>query len=125
MQPICHLVFFNNEKFKNDFSETALKFIRGNDVAFGGYAVPEILYAEQRIPLALLLKYKLKFAPIIDAVWSPKQFRLIHSEFENWFFSDLNFNLPITHLWFHKNYLFQNPQANSEYCEKLRQKILG
>ena len=117
--------FFNNEKFKNDFAEAALNFMRGNDIKFSGYAVPEILYAEQRIPLALLLKRKLKFAPIIVAIWSPKQFRLIHSEFENWFFSDLNFNRPIIHLWFHKNYLFKNPEENARYCEKLRKKILA
>ena len=120
------LCYFGNEKFKQEFAEKALEFMRRNNVeAKERYAVPELLYAEQRLPLAILLKRKLKFAPIIDAVWSPKQFRLIQSEFNhNWFFSDLNYgNAPWTHVWFHKKYLAQNIEANTEYCEKLREKI--
>lgn len=117
------VTYFSNDEFKNEFTRLALDFMSGNNVnAAQRYATPEILYTEQRLPLALLLKRKLSFRPILDLTWSPLQFKITHCppEYKHWFFSNLDMQKPFTHLWFHKKYLAENATANAEYCARLR-----
>lgn len=121
------VTYFGNDDFKNEFTCLALDFMNYNNVdAAQRYATPEILYAEQRLPLALLIKQKLSFHPILDLTWSPLQFKITHCppEYKNWFFSNLDIQKPFTHLWFHKKYLAENPTTNIEYCAKLRTLIV-
>lgn len=115
--------YFGNDDFKNEFTRLALDFMTANNIdAAQRYATPEILYSEQRLPLALLLKRKLSFRPILDLTWSPLQFKITHcpSEYKHWFFSNLDTRKTFTHLWFHKKYLAENTTANAEYCTRLR-----
>lgn len=117
------VTYFGNDDFKNEFTRLALDFMTDNNVdAAQRYATPEILYSEQRLPLALLLKQKLSFRPILNLTWSPLQFKITHCppEYKYWFFSNLDTQKPFTHLWFHKKYLAENPTANADYCAKLR-----
>lgn len=120
------ITYFGNDDFKNEFTRRALDFMIGNDFNVNGrYATPEILYAEQRLPLALLLERKLSFRPVLDLTWSPLQFRITQfpPQFKNWFFSDLDTSKTFTHLWFHKKYLAENATENATYCAKVRSLI--
>ena len=117
------VTYFGNDDFKKEFSELAIKFMSKNPVKpEGRYATPEILYVEQRLPLALAIERGLNYSPLINLVWSPKKFQITQAppEFKYWFFSDLNTSKILTHLWFHKKFLAENKRANKEYCERLR-----
>ena len=121
------ITYFGINTFKNEFTRLALNFIVNNDFNVNQrYATPEILYAEQRLPLALLLNQKLSYRPVINLTWSPQQFKITQfpPHFKNWFFSNLDMSKPFTHLWFHKQWLAGNPSANAEYCAKLRSLII-
>lgn len=120
------ITYFGNEDFKREFAEEAITFMTDNKAeARARYATPEILYAEQRLPLAILLERGLKYSPIVDLTWSPKQFQITQapSGYKHWFFSDLDKSKIFTHLWFHKKYLDENSDANREYCSKLNDLI--
>ena len=120
------ITYFGNEDFKREFAEEAIAFMTDNKAeARARYATPEILYAEQRLPLAILLEHGLKYSPIVDLTWSPKKFQITQtpSDYEHWFFSDLDTSKIFTHLWFSKSYLDENPEADREYCSKLHDLI--
>lgn len=120
------ITFFGNDSFREKFVTHAMEFMSQSFAEPDGrYATPEILYMEQRLPLAIADKERLNYAPVLDCTWSPKEFRILHpgKELENWFFSDLDHEKPFTHLWFHKKYLEENRDANAIYCEKLRREI--
>lgn len=120
------ITYFGNDCFREEFANLALDFMRSNPAAAKKrYATPEILFIEQRVPLMLAHRNTLNYAPVIPCTWSPKQFRLIHPTpyYKHWFFADLNAEMPITHLWFHKKYLSENPEEHEKYCEQLLAKI--
>lgn len=120
------ITYLGSEKLRKDFAARALRFMSENEVeADGRYAVPEILYAEQRLPLALTVKNNMSYAPILPCVWSPKRFCILSqdSRYKNWFFADLDVDRPFTHMWFHKKYLAENKAARAEYCSNLRKYI--
>lgn len=116
--------YIGSEAFRKEFVECAMAFMRKNPVEREKkYALPEVLYMEQRLPLMLACKNGLNFAPILSCTWSPKKFCIVNpsDDLKHWFFSDLDSSKPFTHLWFHKKYLAQNKEAREEYCAKLRQ----
>lgn len=120
------ITYLGNDLFRETFVRHAFAFMRRNTAKPDGrYALPDILYMEQRLPYALARKMQLNYAPVLACTWNPKQFRIMHpgKEFKNWFFSDLDHTKPFTHLWFHKKYLAENPAAAAAYCENLRREI--
>jgi len=120
------ITFFGNDSFREKFVSHAIAFMVQSSVKpEDRYATPEILYMEQRLPLAIAHKERFNYAPVLECTWSPKNFRILHhsKELENWFFSNLDHEKPFTHLWFHKKYLGENPNANAAYCRDLRREI--
>lgn len=120
------ITYFGNDGFRKEFAARAMSFMKGNRLDPGTrYAVPEILYMEQRLPLAIAKRDGLACAPVLECTWSPKRFRIVHPDklTQNWFFSDLDTEKPFTHLWFHKKYLAENEAENQRYCAALEDKI--
>lgn len=118
--------YFGNDQFRKELAVQAMSFMKRNHLDPGTrYAVPEILYMEQRLPLAIAKRNGLTYAPVLECTWSPKNFRIVHPDnlTQNWFFSDLNTEKPFTHLWFHKKYLAENEAENRRYCAALKDKI--
>lgn len=120
------ITYLGDDTFKDEFVREVLTFMRGNHLnAQGRYATPEILFAEQRLPLALARRRGLRLAPIIDITWSPGQFKILDAPetYRNWFFSNIDPSKAYTHLWFHKKYLSENADANRAYCATLSEMI--
>lgn len=120
------VTYLGNDAFREKFVTHAMAFMRQSSAKPDGrYALPEILYMEQRLPLAIADKEQLSYAPVLACTWNPKKFQIMHPSrnLENWFFSNLDHNKPFTHLWFHKKYLEENATANAAYCEDLRREI--
>jgi hypothetical protein len=120
------ITYFGNDEFKNAFITEAFSFMTNNLVdCKKRYATPEILYMEQRLPLAIANRMKLKYQPIINSVWSPKQskFTEFDPEYGDFFFAKPDETKPFTHLWFYKNYLQNNTEARIEYISELKIKL--
>lgn len=116
------ITYFGHDYFREEFAKLGLEFMCGNPAAAENrYATPEILFIEQRVPLILACKNCLNYAPVMPCTWSPKKFRLVHPTpyYKNWFFADLDTTKLFTHLWFHKKYLSENPEAHKKYCQHL------
>lgn len=120
------ITYFGNDRFRRELADRAMSFMEGNRLDPGDrYAVPEILYMEQRLPLAIAKRDGLTCAPVLECTWSPKNFRIVHPNdlTRNWFFSDLDPSKPFTHLWFHKKHLAEHAEENQRYCAALKEKI--
>ena len=117
--------YFANEKFKNEFVSDSFSFMEGaTEINIDGrYATPEILFIEQRNPLAIANEKGLIAKPVVETVWSPLQFRFIQNDprYGEYFFPDLDTSKPFTHLWFHKKHLDQNVSARQKYSKKLQE----
>ncbi len=86
------ITYLGNDGFRKELAARAMSFMRGNHLDPGTrYAVPEILYMEQRLPLAIAKRDGLACAPVLECTWSPKNFRIVHPDklSKNWFFRTL------------------------------------
>lgn len=111
-----------NESFKREFVEEAVKVMQYTNAEYdGNYAMPELLYMEQVLPIKIARKQGYKIQPLMDCVWSPKQFRFIKDDpkYGGWIFNSLEQNSPCMHLWFHKNYIEKNKEAREEYLSQI------
>ena len=120
------ITYLGNENFKNKFTTEAISFMTNNKInCQNKYATPEILYMEQRIPLAISHEMGLNYEPIINSVWSPKQGKFIEFDqrYGEYFLATIDDTKPFTHLWFHKTYLQSNAKARNKYCRDLKKKI--
>ncbi|MCX8074027.1 MAG: hypothetical protein N2749_00370 [Clostridia bacterium] len=115
------VTIFLNEKFKNMFTDEAVKFMLKSGRKFdGSYATPEILYMEQVLPVELATKYRFSISPLIQCIWSPKQFKFtMQDKKRDWIFNKFDQDQVCTHLWFHKNYIEKNEEARKEYMNEL------
>ena len=112
---------FLTEDFKNLFTKEAIKFMHHSSKRFDNrYATPEILYMEQILPIQLAIKGNYKLKPLINCTWSPKQFRFIQQDKNEWIFNSFNPEQLCMHLWFHKNYIEKNLEARKEYMDSIR-----
>lgn len=122
------VTFIGNDKLRKQFVKEAFSFMEKNQGINPQkrYATPEILYMEQRLPLAIAADLGLAYEPFMNTVWSPKQFRFIKPDprYGDWFFAGLDSTKPFTHLWFHKQFLQSNEEARMKYIKELENKII-
>lgn len=121
------VTYFGNDDFKNRFITEAFAFMTHNKVdSRKRYATPEILYMEQRLPLAIAIEMNLKYEPIIDSVWSPlrSRFTQLDPRYGDYFFAQLDDTKPYTHMWFYKTHLQSDAEAREAYVKELKNKLI-
>lgn len=121
------VTYFGNDEFKNRFVKEAFSFMTNNKVdSQKKYATPEILYMEQRLPLAIAIQMNLKYQPIINSVWNPLHSRFTEFDptYGDYFFAKLDDAKPYTHMWFYKIYLQSDTKAREEYVKELKNQLM-
>lgn len=74
---------------------------------------------EQILPVQLAMKMQKKIKPLIECIWSPKQFRFVENTSKPWNFNSFEQTQLCMHLWFHKNYIDKNSEPRREYMNAL------
>ena len=116
------LTVFTDEEFKKAFCEEAIRFMINSSKKYDGrYATPEILYMEQILPVQLAIENQKKITPLIECMWSPKQFRFVENTSKPWNFNSFDQTQLCMHLWFHKNYIDKNLGPRQEYMNSLKE----
>ncbi len=116
---------FFNQNLRDRFVYEAMRVMKNSTASYDGksYALPEMLYMEQILPVQIALQERYKIEALIDCVWSPKNFCFTKDDpkLGGWRFNVLDECFPCMHLWFHKNYIETNEKAREEYVLALKQ----
>lgn len=115
---------FRSREFRDIFVEEAFRIMESCYAEYdGSYALPELLYMEQVMPVLLAQKYGMTIKPLMNCIWSPQKgcFTEVDPRYGYWIFFRLcDTKAPVMHLWFHKNWLEKNEEAREEYSSMLK-----